>query len=121
NFIELFTWTKTSTPPSLSTKSRKTVEYILCYEKKRNNQKYKGESLDYGDMPLLNSCNQRKPMTFPPKTIQFNIPDGTYKAGVRGRYELINNLIVENGVNKNESQIMVEYKWIQDTVDNEIK
>src|SRR5690554_6509302 len=28
NFIEVFSWVKTSTPPALSTKSRKTNEYI---------------------------------------------------------------------------------------------
>jgi len=33
NFVEVFSWVKTSTPPALSTKSRKTNEYILCFEK----------------------------------------------------------------------------------------
>ena len=36
NFIEVFSWVKTSTPPSLATKSRKTNEYILCYEKNKS-------------------------------------------------------------------------------------
>ncbi len=35
NFIELFCWNKTMTPPSLSNKSRSNVEYIICYEKIR--------------------------------------------------------------------------------------
>ena len=34
--VEIFSWVKTSTPPALSTKSRKTNEYILCYEKNWN-------------------------------------------------------------------------------------
>lgn len=121
NFVELFIWTKTSTPPSLSTKSRKTVEYILCYEKNRNNQKYKGEPLDYGDAPLLNTGNPRNTVSFPPGTITFNIPDGIYEAGVHGRLELLNDLIVENGVNKNEIKMIGEYKWVQSTVDEEIE
>ena len=54
NFIEIFSWVKTSTPPALSTKSRKTNEYILCYEKNWNPFKYNGEPLDGGDQPLLN-------------------------------------------------------------------
>lgn len=29
NFVEVFSWVKTSTPPSLAVKSRKTNEYIL--------------------------------------------------------------------------------------------
>ena len=31
NFVEIFSWVKTSTPPSLATKSRKTNEYIICH------------------------------------------------------------------------------------------
>ena len=121
NFVELFVWTKTSTPPSLSTKSRKTVEYILCYEKNRNNQKYKGELLDYGDAPLLNTGNPLNEISFPPGTIKFNIPDGTYEKGTHGRLELVNDLIVENGVNANEVKMIGEYKWVQSTVDEEIR
>lgn len=120
NFVELFIWTKTSTPPSLSTKSRKTVEYILCYEKNRNNQKYKGELLDYGDAPLLNTGNPLNEISFPPGTIKFNIPDGKYEKGTHGRLKLVNDLIVENGVNVNEVKMIGEYKWVQSTVNKEI-
>lgn len=121
NFVELFVWMKTSTPPSLSTKSRKTVEYILCYEKNRNHQKYKGERLDFGDAPLLNTGNPRNTINFPPHSIRFNIPDGTYEAGTHGRLELLNDLIIEDGVNKNNVQMVGEFKWVQSTVDQEIK
>ncbi len=48
NFVEIFSWTKTSTPPALSHKSRKTNEYVLCYEKNKNSYKYFGEELDGG-------------------------------------------------------------------------
>ncbi|GAA8981794.1 hypothetical protein EKB5_13420 [Helicobacter pylori] len=34
NFIETFLWNKTQTPPSASNKTRKTHEFILCYQKK---------------------------------------------------------------------------------------
>src|SRR5699024_1612895 len=99
----------------------KTVEYILCYEKNRNNQKYKGEPLDHEDAPLLNTGNPRNTISFPPKSIRFNIPDGTYEAGIHGRLELLNDLIVQNGVNKNEVKLAGEFKWVQNTVDEELK
>ena len=38
NFIECFQWEKTQSPSNLSKKSKKRLEYILCYEKKRSNQ-----------------------------------------------------------------------------------
>lgn len=121
NFIELFVWTKTNTPPSLSYKSRKTVEYILCYEKKRDNQKYKGEPLEYGDAPLLNTGNPVKKLSFPQGTIRFHIPDGTYKAGIHGRLELLNDLSIKDGLNQNEIQCLGEFKWSQKTVNEEIE
>ncbi|MEG2643557.1 MAG: site-specific DNA-methyltransferase, partial [Eubacterium sp.] len=54
NFVDYFLWTKTSTPPSLSHKSRKVVEFVLCYEKNKNNYRYFGSLLDNCDAPLLN-------------------------------------------------------------------
>lgn len=121
NFIETFIWTKTSTPPSLSTKSRKTVEYILCYEKYRSNNKYKGELLDNGDAPLLNSGNNVKVLEFPSGKIKFNIEDGIYNIGTYEKVELLDKLIVENGVNKNTVRLVGEFKWTQERLEEEIK
>ena len=50
NFAAQFLWTKTSTPPALSHKCRKTVEYVLCYEKNDSNNFF-GSLLDNGDVP----------------------------------------------------------------------
>lgn len=121
NFIETFIWTKTSTPPSLSTKSRKTVEYILCYEKYKSNNKYKGELLDNGDAPLLNSGNNIKVLEFPSGKIKFNIEDGIYNIGTYEKVELLDKLIVENGVNKNTVRLVGEFKWTQERLEEEIK
>lgn len=121
NFIETFIWTKTSTPPSLSTKSRKTVEYILCYEKYRNNNKYRGELLANGDVPLLNSGNSIKVLNFPIGKIKFNIEDGIYEKGIYEKVELLDELIVENGTNKNAVKLAGEFKWTQEKLDEEIK
>ncbi len=42
NFVEIFSWTKTVTPPALSNKSRKTNECILC----TNDKDYSGADID---------------------------------------------------------------------------
>ena len=55
--------------PRLARKSRKTAEYILCYEKKRTNRKYKAEEGDGGDAPLLNSGNASVELVFPKETL----------------------------------------------------
>src|SRR5690554_3491639 len=73
NFVEVFSWVKTSTPPALSYKSRKTVEYILCFEKIKNINKYFGEELDGGDQPLLNEGNKIGTLIIPKEKIKFNL------------------------------------------------
>lgn len=121
NYAATFLWTKTSTPPSLSYKSRKTVEYVLAYEKRASTFKFYGEELDGGDAPLLNSGNPVKTLCFPSGSIRFNfIEDGLIKAGEKEKVKLLDDCIVENGVNKNVVRLSGEFKWQQSTLDEEI-
>jgi adenine-specific DNA-methyltransferase len=123
NFVEIFSWVKTSTPPALSTKSRKTNEYILCYEKNWSSTKYNGEPLDGGDQPLLNSGNSTRDLRFPAGSILFNrnkFPDGEYNPIKPDRVELINNISIENGRSLNEVVLRGEFKWTQEFLDQEI-
>ena len=120
NFIEIFSWVKTSTPPGLSNKSRKTVEYILVYEKSRNNNKYKGEPLDGGDQPLLNTGNNKRVLKFPRDKVIFRISDGLYKAGEYDRVNLLDTITIVNGKSSIDFSLEGEFKWIQTTLDEEI-
>ena len=122
NFVEIFTWTRTSTPPSLSHKSRKTVEYIICYEKNKNTNRYFGEALENGDAPLLNTGNAEKEIKFPPKTIKFTyLENGNIQKGKYEKTEFITDCKVENGTNIQEVIIKGEFKWTQEKTDSEIK
>jgi adenine-specific DNA-methyltransferase len=124
NFIEVFSWVKTSTPPALSTKSRKTNEYILCYEKGKNPIKYKGEALDGGDQPLLNSGNSIGQLKFPKESVQFNtknFTDGLLKAGKKDRVSLLNDLQIKNGYADKDIILEGEFKWTQDFLNEELQ
>ena len=124
NFIEIFSWVKTSTPPSLATKSRKTNEYILCYEKNKNANKYNGELLDGGDQPLLNSGNPRRVLRFPKEKIQFNskaFPDGGYQKYDAGRVKLLHDIQINGGRPDRNVEMEGEFKWTQDFLDSEIQ
>lgn len=120
NFVEIFSWVKTSTPPALSTKSRKTNEYIVCYERTRSDLKYNGEELDGGDQPLLNTGNAVRELVFPTGVITFNIPDGKYSLSTPDKVEITKEFIVENGLNKSEVRLKGEFKWNQDFLNEEI-
>ncbi len=121
NYAATFIWTKTSTPPSLSYKCRKTVEYVLAYEKSLGPIKYFGDYLDGGDVPFLNTGNPVKRITFPAKSISFKyMNSGVIPAGQKEKVFIHNEIEVDNGLNLNEVDISGEFKWEQETVYEEI-
>ena len=121
NYAATFIWTKTSTPPALSYKCRKTVEYVLAYEKKWSPIKYFGAPLDGGDVPLLNTGNPKKTLLFPAGSIHFTFMDeGVVQAGVKDKVELLDELHIKNGLNENDVRFIGEFKWEQATLNEEV-
>jgi adenine-specific DNA-methyltransferase len=121
NYAATFIWTKTSTPPALSYKCRKTVEYVLAYEKKWSPIKYFGAPLDGGDVPLLNTGNPKKTLLFPAGSIHFTFMDeGIVPAGIKDKVELLDELHVKNGRNENDVRFIGEFKWEQATLNEEV-
>lgn len=121
NFVELFSWTKTATPPALSHKSRKTNEYILCYEKNKNSYKYFGEELDGGDQPLLNDGNKVGHLIIPKEKIKFNLEDGVYQAGNYHRVKLLETIEIKDKVSNKDLSIEGRFKWQQSFLNKEIE
>ena len=121
NYAATFIWTKTSTPPALSYKCRKTVEYVLAYEKKWSPIKYYGAPLDGGDVPLLNTGNPIKTLLFPAGSVHLTfMKNGIVKAGVKDKVELLDDMHVKNGVNENDVRFAGEFKWEQATLNEEV-
>lgn len=124
NFVEIFSWVKTSTPPALSTKSRKTNEYIVCFEKNKNSNKYNGELLDGGDQPLLNSGNSIRELHFPKEKVYFKediFQNGILKKGKPDRVELLDDINILNGYSTTDFSIKGEFKWTQDFLNEELE
>ncbi|NOT19539.1 MAG: site-specific DNA-methyltransferase, partial [Sideroxydans sp.] len=124
NFIETFSWVRTSTPAGLDAKSRKTNEYILCYEKVRSSQKYNGEQLSGDDQPLLNAGNSKGVLVFPIGTVKFNqryFSDGDYKPLSGDRVEVVHEFSLRNGFNSTPFSLEGEFKWQQSFLDKEIE
>jgi adenine-specific DNA-methyltransferase len=121
NFVEIFSWTKTATPPALSHKSRKTNEYILCYEKNKNGYKYFGEELDGGDQPLLNDGNKVGQLVIPKDKVKFNLEDGVYQAGTYHRIKLLETIEIKDKVSNKDLSIEGRFKWQQSFLDAEVK
>lgn len=125
NFCGQFNWYKSATPPNLSNKIKKNIEFILCYEKRKSNSKYRGIfKPSKSDDPITKTQNSIKQLIFPPKSIQIKLEDRKIKKGIYGtkKYpnKLINDLIVENGTNKNEVIFENRFIWNQDKLEYEL-
>ena len=91
NFIEYFSWVKTETPANLSLKTKKAIEYIVCYQKKKNNIKFKGLKKDSNSSNgLMNQTNTAKELIFPANKIDTGLKNGVYLAKKYGtkNYEI---------------------------------
>lgn len=121
NYCGTYFWKRTETPPSLSHKIRKKLEYIVCYQKTNIPMRKFAQGLTDGDdAPLLNSGNPLGRLFFKEGTVHFNIPDGIYSADSNKKIKLLNDVIVENGVNKYGFYAEGHFKWGQNNLNNEV-
>lgn len=126
NFVGVWYWYRSATPPNLSYKIKKNLEYVLAYEKDKSSIKYRGiQKTSKSDDPMTKPQNSFKALTFAPNTICFkNTEDGIIKAGIYGTAKfpnkLLNDVEVKNGMNANVVSFENRFIWIQDTLDEQI-
>ncbi len=125
NFIEQFNWIKTETPPNLSKKSKKMIEYILCYQKEQNDAKFKGiKSQSNSSNWLLNQTNKAWVLKFPANFVTTSIkdtvlPPGSYNTDSY-EVELLDSVSIAWGVFCNEFRLQAKFKWTQSKLDEEV-
>ena len=121
NFAAQFLWTKTATPPALSHKCRKTIEYVLCYERVSSNRRFFGSLLDGGDAPLLNTGNPIKELRFPKGSVRFKfVENGTVTKGEYDKTTILDDVVIVNGVNQKPFRMAATFKWGQPMLEQEI-
>lgn len=121
NFVGTYFWKRTSTPPALSYKIRRKLEFVLCYQKTSILKRTFAQGyVDGGDAPLLNNGNPLGILKFPPKTVHFNLPDGIYSSKSTYKVKLITPVHVVNGVNEDEFEAEGHFKWGQDNLNREV-
>ena len=99
NFIEEYVWESTFRPDNSSSLMRRNAEYVLCYSRiKSSVRQLIGSKEKSSGLPSLtkNSMNPSV-LSFDAGVVVTALPDGKYLAGDRGSYELMDDVIVENG------------------------
>lgn len=122
NCVCNFMWKKTETPPSLSSKVRKKLEYVLCYTKRYSSSRIFAQGyIDGGDAPLLNAGNPVGKLEFPIGTVYFNVPDGVYSNNENHSIKLLQDVKVEDGINTTPLLAEAHFKWGQDNLEKEVE
>lgn len=125
NYSGMLIWQKKQKPSYLSPNFATIFEYILCYTK--DAQSSFPFTLDYTTKgkkwPINNAGNTRGILTFRKDRVNFNLPDGTYKAQNMSEGNIItyllNDVSIKDGKNVNEFSLDGEWRYSQDTL-NEI-
>ena len=126
NFVGQWNWFKSATPPALSKKIKRTVEYVLCWKTSANDEKFQGaKKISKSNDPFTKPQNTYKTLSFPKGSITCPKQKGIMKAGVYGTEkfpnELIDDLVIENEKNANAIRFRNRFIWVQETLDQNIK
>ena len=68
----------------------------------------------------MNSGNNEAILEFPANSIIFKIPDGLYTENGQRKVQIIEELVVENGYNKNVIKLKGNFKWQQSMLEKEV-
>jgi adenine-specific DNA-methyltransferase len=125
NFVGQWNWFKSATPPNLSYKTKKNIEYILGYEKSRSKIIYEGiKKVSKSDDPMTKPQNTLKKLIFPKHSLNIKLENGIVKQGVYGteRFpnKLLTDLIVKDKTNENEVAFENRFIWVQEKLNKEL-
>lgn len=126
NFVGQWNWFKSATPPNLSKKIKRNIEYIICYQKQKNAIRFHGvKKTSKSNDPIIKPQNTIKDLTFPKGTLNISLPDGTVPAGIYGTdaypNELLNDLIIVDGVNDNDVTFRNRFIWLPKKLSQELE
>lgn len=120
NFVTCFFWMKTATASNLSKTVRSKMEYVLCYKNGEIDYVMNGGLTDGGDIPLLNGANKNACIRFTKESVVFKLKDGYYKAGQYEKAFLHDDIVVEKGKANRDFSLTAQFKWSQETLDEEV-
>lgn len=124
NFIDIFSWLKTTTPAGLSKKSKKIAEYVLAYEKEKGGARYTGIRKDASSAnTLLNQPNRPSELVFPVGT-EVGFSDCVIRPGSYGtdKYdvELLTDLVAVEGKLAAPARLRARFRWTQDYLEKQL-
>lgn len=124
NFIASFIWEKKKKPSFLNSNLGNKTEYVLAYAKHRQNTS--SLSVDVTEVgkkyPINNAGNTLAELTFPAKSVKFNMPDGKILPQDMSEgniiTELLNEITILGGRNIEPFTLRGEWRYSQSTLND---
>ncbi len=122
NNIETYIWESTFRPDNSSKVMRRNAEYVVCFSKNKSLITYLiGEVKQKEGLPSLTKSGMNESiLTFPANKVVTYLKDGTYIAGVRDSYELLDDVYVKDGLITNQFRLKGHVIWSQENLEKEI-
>ncbi|MBR5081747.1 MAG: site-specific DNA-methyltransferase [Bacteroidales bacterium] len=125
NFVDIFSWNKTETPANLALKTKKAIEYIVCYTKHTSPTKFRGlNKTSTSNNGLMNQTNSVHVLVFPANKVDTKLANGIYSKGKYGTssydIELLEDTEVKDGFFIRPITLRGKFKWGQENLDKEI-
>lgn len=127
NFVAAFVWEKKKKPSFLNINIGNKLEYIICYAKFRMSLgALSVEKTEVGKKyPINNAGNTMADLTFPERSVKFNMNDGIIKkqdmSSGNIKTILLNDFNIKNGYNEEAFTLRGEWRYSQSTLDRIIK
>ena len=122
NYIETYIWESTFRPDNSSKILRRNGEYVLCVSKNlKSISKFIGLKKEKEGLPSLTKSSMKaRILTFPANIVKTYLPNGEYKAGARDSYELLDDVVVKDGIILNSFRLNGRMIWGQNNLEREI-
>lgn len=122
NFLSMMMWRKNKLVMKGDRTFKNVLDPILVFARNKNNVTFshKGKEVKTSDFSMISSGYGEKQIEFSPGRLRFNTQIGRVKAGSYKGMELLSELIIEGGVNKNTIITKAEFKWSQQKIDEKL-
>lgn len=98
------------------------LEPLLIYAKNKKNVSFlhtKEENSD-SDFSMISAGYGEKTICFKSGNFNFTVKEGIIKKGIYDRFELYDDIVIENYKNINEFSMKGEFKWSQEKIDEKL-
>ncbi|MBU3176494.1 site-specific DNA-methyltransferase [Clostridium estertheticum] len=127
NLLGIITWSKKRKGSFLSKKIISLTEYLLVYAKNVASgiSLFGGKADNTESQPIIKRTNNISQLNIKVGLVKTKLNNGVYKKGLYGDIinpiELLDDVVLRNGVNENSFRIKAPFVWSQQFLDKEIE